>query len=127
MLFNKELKNVEAEEGGTAVLHCEISKPDAPVEWRKGGVVIEPSDKYELKLKGSVAELIIHGVEPDDCGDYTCSTGYEITTGSVYVQGKVVARGGNGFLPGFLTPKSLRVTGQRAESSFISYLIPVKI
>ncbi|XP_059694276.1 obscurin isoform X5 [Haemorhous mexicanus] len=86
VLFNKELKNVEAEEGGTAVLHCEISKPDAPVEWRKGGVVIQPSDKYELKLKGSVAELIIHGVEADDCGDYTCSTGYEITTGSVYVQ-----------------------------------------
>ncbi|XP_068862351.1 obscurin isoform X14 [Aphelocoma coerulescens] len=86
VLFNKELKNVEAEEGGTAVLHCEISKPDAPVEWRKGGVVIQPSDKHEVKLKGSVAELIIHGVEPDDCGDYTCSTGYEITTGSVYVQ-----------------------------------------
>lgn len=95
MLFNKELKNVETEEGGTAVLHCEISKPDAPVEWRKGGVVIQPSDKYEVKLKGSVAELIIHGVEPDDCGDYTCSTGYEITTGSVYVQGKVVKCGGN--------------------------------
>ncbi|XP_068862343.1 obscurin isoform X7 [Aphelocoma coerulescens] len=88
VLFNKELKNVEAEEGGTAVLHCEISKPDAPVEWRKGGVVIQPSDKHEVKLKGSVAELIIHGVEPDDCGDYTCSTGYEITTGSVYVQAK---------------------------------------
>ncbi|XP_064495791.1 obscurin [Pseudopipra pipra] len=86
VLFNKELRNVETEEGGTAVLHCEISRPDAPVEWRKGGVVIEPSDKYEMKLKGSIAELIIHGVEPDDCGDYTCSTGYEITTGSVYVQ-----------------------------------------
>ncbi|GAB0185061.1 obscurin [Grus japonensis] len=86
VLFNKELKNVESEEGGTAVLHCEISKPDAPVEWRKGGVVIQPSDKYEMKLKGSIAELIIHGVEADDCGDYTCSTGYEITTGSVYVQ-----------------------------------------
>ncbi|XP_009579708.1 PREDICTED: obscurin-like [Fulmarus glacialis] len=88
VLFNTELKNVESEEGGTAVLHCEISKPDAPVEWRKGGVVIQPSDKYEMKLKGSIAELIIHGVEPDDCGDYTCSTGYEITTGSVYVQAK---------------------------------------
>ncbi|PKK31946.1 obscurin, cytoskeletal calmodulin and titin-interacting RhoGEF, transcript variant X6 [Columba livia] len=86
VLFNKELKNIESEEGGTAVLHCEISKPDAPVEWRKGGVVIQPSAKYEMKQKGSVAELIIHGVEPDDCGDYTCSTGYEITTGSVYVQ-----------------------------------------
>uniref|UniRef100_A0A8V1A9E9 non-specific serine/threonine protein kinase n=1 Tax=Gallus gallus TaxID=9031 RepID=A0A8V1A9E9_CHICK len=88
VLFKEELKNVESEEGGTAILHCEISKPDAPVEWRKGGVVIQPSAKYEMKLKGCTAELIIHGVELDDCGDYTCSTGYEITTGSVYVQAK---------------------------------------
>lgn len=113
VLFKEELKNVESEEGGTAVLHCEISKPDAPVEWRKGGVVIQASDKYEMKLKGSIAELIIHGVEPDDCGDYTCSTGYEITTGSVYVQGKVKC-GGTALilLPGFIIPKSLTVTGQ---------------
>lgn len=113
MLFNKELENVETEEGETAILHCEISKPDAPVEWRKGGVVVQPSDKYEMKLRGSTAELIIHGVEPEDCGDYTCSTGYEITTCSVYVQGKV-KRGGNALvlLPGFLIPKSLTVTGQ---------------
>ncbi|KAF2987670.1 hypothetical protein EK904_013944 [Melospiza melodia maxima] len=132
VLFNKELKNVEAEEGGTAVLHCEISKPDAPVEWRKGGVVIQPSDKYELKLKGSVAELIIHSVEADDCGDYTCSTGYEITTGSVYVQGKVVEHSGNALVfllqnPGFLALKSLSVTGQTTGSPLISFLIPAKI
>lgn len=113
VLFNKELKNIESEEGGTAVLHCEISKPDAPVEWRKGGVVIQPSAKYEMKQKGSIAELIIHGVEPDDCGDYTCSTGYEITTGSVYVQGKVRCAGNAlVLLPGFLIPKSSTVTGQ---------------
>lgn len=113
VLFNEELKNVESEEGGTAVLRCEISKPDAPVEWRKGGVVIQPSDKYEMKLKGRIAELIIHGVEPDDCGDYTCSTGYEITTASVYVQGKVKCGGNVPILrSGFLVPKSLTVTGQ---------------
>ncbi|NXA40419.1 OBSCN protein, partial [Eudromia elegans] len=66
VIFKEELKNVESKEGGTAVLHCEISKADAAVEWRKGGKVLEPSDKYEMKLKGSVAELIIHGVEPGD-------------------------------------------------------------
>lgn len=113
VLFKEELKNVESEEGGTAILHCEISKPDAPVEWRKGGVVIQPSAKYEMKLKGCTAELIIHGVELDDCGDYTCSTGYEITTGSVYVQGKMKAgRSALVLLPEHFTPQSLAVTSQ---------------
>lgn len=133
VLFNEELKNVESEEGGTAVLHCEISKPGAPVEWRKGGVIIQPSDKYEMKLKGSIAELIIHGVEPDDCGDYTCSTGYEITTGSVYVQGKMKLDGNALILlPEFLTtifgsncPNLSQM--QTVETPFISSLISVKI
>ncbi|XP_019399214.1 PREDICTED: obscurin [Crocodylus porosus] len=85
VLFKEELNNVESEEQGTAVLQCEVSKPDAPVEWRKGAVVLQPSDKYEMRQKGSLVELIIHNLEAKDCGDYTCSTGYEITRGSVSV------------------------------------------
>lgn len=80
---------MESEEQGTAVLQCEVSKPDAPVEWRKGAVVLQPSDKYEMRQKGSLVELIIHNLEAKDCGDYTCSTGYEITRGSVSVHGKM--------------------------------------
>ncbi|XP_025067423.1 obscurin isoform X21 [Alligator sinensis] len=85
VLFKEDLNNVESEEQGTAVLQCEVSKPDAPVEWRKGAVVLQPSDKYEMRQKGSLVELIIHNLEAKDCGDYTCSTGYEITRGSVSV------------------------------------------
>lgn len=88
MLFKEGLHNIEAEEQGTAVLQCEISKPDAPVEWRKGGLLLHPSDKYEMRQNGTNVELIIHDLKPEDCGPYTCSTGYEMITGSVYVQGK---------------------------------------
>ncbi|KAJ6655088.1 hypothetical protein lerEdw1_005992 [Lerista edwardsae] len=86
VLFKEELRNVESEEGGKAILHCEISKPDVPVEWRKGALVLQPSAKYEMQQRGTSVELIIHDVEPEDCGPYTCSTGDEVSTGSVYVQ-----------------------------------------
>lgn len=88
MFFKEELQNVELETGGKAILHCEISRPDAPVEWRKGALVLRPSAKYEMRQTGTSIELIIHGVESEDCGAYACSTGDEVTTGSVYVQGR---------------------------------------
>ncbi|XP_015279814.1 PREDICTED: obscurin, partial [Gekko japonicus] len=86
VLFKEELQNVESETGGQAILHCEISQSGAPVEWRKGALVLQPSAKYEMRQKGTSIELIIHDVEPEDCGPYTCSTGDELTTGAVYVQ-----------------------------------------
>uniref|UniRef100_A0ABM5GMQ0 Obscurin isoform X5 n=1 Tax=Pogona vitticeps TaxID=103695 RepID=A0ABM5GMQ0_9SAUR len=86
VLFKEELQNVEAEVGEKAVLRCEISRPDAPVEWRKGALVLQPSAKYEMHQRGTAIELIVHDLEPEDCGPYTCSTGDELTTGSVYVQ-----------------------------------------
>ncbi|XP_042333180.1 obscurin isoform X8 [Sceloporus undulatus] len=86
VLFTKGLQNVESEAGGKAVLHCEISKPDAPIEWRKGALVLQPSAKYEMQHRGTTIELIIHDLEPEDCGPYTCSTGDELSTCSVYVQ-----------------------------------------
>lgn len=88
MLFKEELQNVESEEGGKAILHCEVSKPDATVEWRKGALVLQPCAKYEMQQRGTRVELIIHDIEPEDCGPYTCSTGDEMSTGSVYVQGR---------------------------------------
>ncbi|XP_077160177.1 obscurin isoform X7 [Paroedura picta] len=86
VLFKEELQNVESETGGQAVLCCEISQPGAHVEWRKGALVLQPSAKYEMRQKGTSVELIIHDIEPEDCGPYTCSTGDELTTGAVYVQ-----------------------------------------
>ncbi|KAG6929398.1 obscurin, cytoskeletal calmodulin and titin-interacting RhoGEF, partial [Chelydra serpentina] len=85
VLFKRELQNEEAKEGSQVKLTCELSKPDIPVKWTKGDTVLQPSDKYELKQHGTVAELIIQDAKSIDAGDYTCSTGEQKTTARVKV------------------------------------------
>ncbi|NXA67200.1 OBSCN protein, partial [Mohoua ochrocephala] len=65
-LFKQELQNSEAEEGGAVTLRCELTKPKAPVEWRKGDVTLYPGLKYEMKQQGCAAELVISDLELDD-------------------------------------------------------------
>uniref|UniRef100_A0A8B9MBB1 Obscurin, cytoskeletal calmodulin and titin-interacting RhoGEF n=1 Tax=Accipiter nisus TaxID=211598 RepID=A0A8B9MBB1_9AVES len=84
-LFKQELQNTEAEEGGTATLRCELTKPKAPVEWRKGDITLYPGLKYEMKQQGSTAELVIYDLELDDAGRYTCDSGHQQTTAVVTV------------------------------------------
>uniref|UniRef100_A0A4W3HXD1 Ig-like domain-containing protein n=1 Tax=Callorhinchus milii TaxID=7868 RepID=A0A4W3HXD1_CALMI len=87
-LFKRELQNVEAEEDGTAALSCEVTKPDAPVTWRKGSVGLHSSDKYEMKQKGSKVELLIHKLKLEDAGDYTCDTGDRQSSAALKVKGR---------------------------------------
>ncbi|XP_069815234.1 obscurin isoform X2 [Dendropsophus ebraccatus] len=86
VVFTQELQNIEPPEGRTAVLQCMVSREAAPVEWRKGALVLQPGDKYEMTQDGHVVELVIHNVDMEDCGPYTCSTGSTQTTASVFVQ-----------------------------------------
>uniref|UniRef100_A0A3Q3E5K3 Ig-like domain-containing protein n=1 Tax=Labrus bergylta TaxID=56723 RepID=A0A3Q3E5K3_9LABR len=77
----------DAVEGDAVTLHCELSKPGVRVEWRKGGMVLQPSKKYEMKQEGCVEELCIRNLEPEDSGYYTCDAGDQLTTASLAVQG----------------------------------------
>lgn len=85
--FCKELDNLDAVEGDMVTLHCELSKPDVNVEWRKGGVVLQPSKKFQLKQEGCIKELHIYDLKPEDSGYYTCDAGSQLTTASISVQG----------------------------------------
>ncbi|KAL1248368.1 hypothetical protein QQF64_021686, partial [Cirrhinus molitorella] len=84
--FRKELENQNAIEGDSITLRCELSKLVKSVEWRKGGVVLQSSKKFEMKQEGCVLELHIHDLEPEDNGYYTCDAGDQLTTASVTVQ-----------------------------------------
>ncbi|XP_046703831.1 obscurin [Silurus meridionalis] len=84
--FLKELENVDAVEGDMVTLRCELSKPGVNVEWRKGGLVLQPSKKFQLKQEGCVQELNIQDLKVEDSGYYTCDAGNQLTTASVSVQ-----------------------------------------
>ena len=78
---------MEAVEGGTATLRCQLSR-EGPVEWRKGHALLRPSNKYRMRQEGTVAELLIHDLDPKDAGDYTCVVGNQKTTAALSVNGK---------------------------------------
>ncbi|XP_035861181.1 obscurin isoform X9 [Sander lucioperca] len=90
VFFHKELKNQDAIEGDDVTLCCELSKPGVCVEWRKGGIVLQPSKKCEMRQEGCIQELCIRNLEPEDSGYYTCDAGDQLTTASLAVQVKEV-------------------------------------
>lgn len=86
--FKRRLQNKEVDAGNTVSLHCELTKPMAPVVWKKENVVLQASDKHEIRQEGTFAELLVYDVEAQDGGDYSCESRDEKTTATVQVKGK---------------------------------------
>uniref|UniRef100_A0A8D0KTQ8 Ig-like domain-containing protein n=1 Tax=Strix occidentalis caurina TaxID=311401 RepID=A0A8D0KTQ8_STROC len=91
--LKQQLKNEEEEVGGTARLRCEISISKAEVEWRKDGVVLHSSSKYEMWQDGTLRELRVHRLEPSDAGEYSCKAGDETSSAKLTVKGKTCLLG----------------------------------
>lgn len=87
--FKQEVENLEVKEGDSGVFCCELSKHGAPVDWRKGRVILKPGYKYEMKQEGHLAKLIINHVEESDAGKYTCKTKDSQSTAELTVKGKI--------------------------------------
>ncbi|XP_072537299.1 obscurin [Salminus brasiliensis] len=84
--FKRELQNEVSKEGGTAMFSCELSKPGAPVDWRKGRVILKAGDKYQMVQEGRITKLIVHNIEESDGGNYSCKTKDSESTAKLTVQ-----------------------------------------
>lgn len=90
VLFTKELESQTVEEGDTVSLHCELSKPAVPLEWKKGELGLCPCTKYDIRQAGTLATLVIHDVDPEDSGSYTCDSGACRSSAQLVVKGTLL-------------------------------------
>lgn len=87
LIFKKELESQEATEGGKATLSCETSSPDCKVTWRKGSTVLIHGEKYTMEKRATTHTLVIHKLNVEDSGEYTCDTGDKKSTATLSVKG----------------------------------------
>ncbi|XP_017387517.1 obscurin isoform X42 [Cebus imitator] len=83
--FQEALKDLEVLEGGAATLRCVLSSVAAPVKWRCGDSVLRPGDKYSLRQEGTMLELVVRDLRPQDSGLYSCSFGDQTTSATLTV------------------------------------------
>lgn len=86
--FKQKLRNVIIEEGNTATLRCELSKPGHVVEWwRRGEELLRNGEKYHIRQRDVLIELRVTDVTPEDSDIYTCICGNAETTATLTVNG----------------------------------------
>ncbi|KAG1944411.1 obscurin-like protein [Pimephales promelas] len=90
VIFTHELQNQECDEGGSATLSCELSKPGISVQWKKGSHIIQSGGKYIIRQFASKVELKITDLKCEDEGDYTCVCGDKTTTANMKIKARPV-------------------------------------
>lgn len=109
-----------------ARLCCQLSKvePGAPVQWLKEDVELHAGPKYEMHYQGATCELLIHGLEAKDTGEYACVVSGQKTLASVKVRGEhschthsSIAALGDSLSPGVVPGVALRSLGLQALPS----------
>ncbi|XP_056663654.1 obscurin-like protein 1 isoform X2 [Monodelphis domestica] len=91
--FAVPLEDVEGEEGGAAVLECQVPSRGITTTWYREDQRLLPGPKYEMGEAGVMRRLIIHDLEADDDGIYLCEMrGRVRTVAAVAVKGPITRR-----------------------------------
>lgn len=49
---------------------------------------LQPSQKYEMRQRECLVELLIHNLKLEDTGEYSCDSGDQETKASLHVKGR---------------------------------------
>ncbi|XP_061588384.1 obscurin isoform X13 [Cololabis saira] len=80
------MKDLKAKEKSSALFTCKFSAAPKEVNWFKGQVPLTPSDKYNMKLDATRAQLTILRLAEEDNGEYYCKSGPAETKGTLAVE-----------------------------------------
>ncbi|XP_021180747.2 obscurin-like protein 1 isoform X15 [Fundulus heteroclitus] len=58
--------------GDDLILECEVSRPNAAVEWIRNGQILKPSDRINIDSYDVVRKLVLSGLQASDSGEYVC-------------------------------------------------------
>ncbi|NXG61417.1 OBSL1 protein, partial [Hemiprocne comata] len=78
--------------GLPVLLECQVSPPDAPVQWLKDGKAVVPTEALAIFSEGCSRTLHIAAAALADSGMYTCDAGDDAASFRVTVNAEVMVR-----------------------------------
>ncbi|XP_022596142.1 obscurin-like protein 1 [Seriola dumerili] len=58
--------------GDDLILECEVSRPNATVQWLWNGEILKPDTRIKIDSHDVVRKLVLSGLQPSDSGEYIC-------------------------------------------------------
>ncbi|VCX10388.1 unnamed protein product, partial [Gulo gulo] len=83
--FCQPLEPVSGELGGTVMLVCELSPPQAEVVWRCGSTQLRAGKRFQIEATGPRRSLTVSGLRLEDAGEYSCETRNDRTSAQLTV------------------------------------------
>jgi len=59
--------------GDDLILECEVSRPNAPVQWLWNSKLLKSDDRIKIDSCDVVRRLVLSGLRPSDSGKYICN------------------------------------------------------